>query len=210
MAHISSIAAAMFTDLSVAIGTIATGKDPGVAPADNLQATWDALFTTVTSNPKYLRVLNVREFPAIGAQPNIVNVPVYGQKTASTVGGQSDPPSLEITLNFVPSHWAPGSTAPTFSAGDMTSPGSVLYNMIGDGISRPWRLALLASKPAGTAGASQGIYDSNVGGLGNVNNSYFYFRGKLESLLVTPSLTDATTATLAMSIQGDFLGPFTT
>jgi hypothetical protein len=207
----------MFTDLSVAIGTIASGKDPGVTAATQDKAGYDAKFVTATSNPQYLRLLNVREFPAIGAQPNIVNVPVYGQKQAQTVGGQSDPPSLEVTINYVATLWAAGTTAPTFASGEMTNPGSVLANMVGDGISRPWRFLLLPTPPKTvanggtvTTSATQGVYDSNAGGVGTVANTYFYFMGKIESMLVTPSLTDATTATLAFSVQSDFLGPYTT
>jgi len=36
-----------------------------------------------------------------------------------------------------------------------------------------------------------------------------YFVGKVESLLTTPARDDAMTATVALSIQSDFYGPFT-
>jgi hypothetical protein len=213
MAHISSIAAAIYTDLSVATGTNVT---PGTAAATTYpidEAGLKALFTTATSSPKYLRLRNVRSFPAVGSPANIVKVPVYGQKTSQTVSGQSDAPSLEVTVNYVATDWAKGATATTFASGDVNVMGSEFANMVGDGVKRVWRLALMAA-PVGsgttqTPGITQGLYDSNAGGLGSTQNTQFYFHGKLESLLITPSLTDGTTATLSFSIQSDFYGAYT-
>jgi hypothetical protein len=203
MAHISSIGAAMFTDLSVITGTVTSGKAESAPtqPATKDATGFQALFVTATSISKYAKVSNVREFPAIGTPANIVSVPVYGQKQGQSIGGQSDAPSLEITINYVPSDWAKGTSGST--------PESSLANMVGDGVSRVWRFTLLNADSTATAGASLGKYDSIVGGLGTVQNSQYYFFGKLESLLVTPSLTDATTATIAISVQSDFYGAYT-
>jgi len=203
MAHISSIGAAMFTDLSVITGTVTSGKAEAspTQPATKDATGFQALFTTATSISKYAKINNVREFPAIGTPANIVSVPVYGQKQGQSIGGQADAPSLEITINYVASDWAKGNTG--------TSPESSLANMVGDGISRVWRFTLLNADSTATPGAALGRYDSVAGGLGTVQNSQYYFFGKLESLLVTPSLTDATTATIAISVQSDFYGAYT-
>jgi hypothetical protein len=203
MAHISSIGAAMFTDLSVITGTVVAGKaeTSPTQPATKDATGFQALFTTATSVSKYAKINNVREFPAIGAPANIVSVPVYGQKQGQSIGGQADAPSLEITINFVASEWAKGTTG--------TTPASSLANMVGDGISRVWRFTLMNADSTATVTASLGQYDSVAGGLGTTQNSQYYFFGKLESLLVTPSLTDATTATLAISVQSDFYGAYT-
>jgi len=203
MAHISSIGAAMFTDLSVITGTVVAGKaeTSPTQPATKDATGFQSLFTTATSVSKYARINNVREFPAIGAPANIVSVPVYGQKQGQSIGGQADAPSLEITINFVASEWAKGNTG--------TTPASSLANMVGDGISRVWRFTLMNADSTATVTASLGQYDSVAGGLGTTQNSQYYFFGKLESLLVTPSLTDATTATLAISVQSDFYGAYT-
>jgi len=203
MAHISTIGAAIYTDLSVYVGTIANGKAETTAtmPTTYDASGFQAMFTTAATISKYAKIPNVREFPAIGAQPNIVNVPVYGQKQSSTVGGQSDAPSLEVTINYVGTDWAKNTTG--------SSPESTLGNMIGDGVSRIWRFTLLNADSTATVGTTQGKYDSNVGGLGTVQNSQWYFKGRIESLLVTPSLTDATTATIAISVQSDFYGSYT-
>jgi hypothetical protein len=40
-------------------------------------------------------------------------------------------------------------------------------------------------------------------------NTEFYFKGKIEAILVNPALTDATTATVTLSAQSDFFGPAT-
>ena len=203
MAHISSIGAAMFTDLSVITGTVVAGKaeTSPTQPATKDATGFQSLFTTATSVSKYAKINNVREFPAIGAPANIVSVPVYGQKQGQSIGGQADAPSLEITINFVASEWAKGNTG--------TTPASSLANMVGDGISRVWRFTLMNADSTATVTASLGQYDSVAGGLGTTQNSQYYFFGKLESLLVTPSLTDATTATLAISVQSDFYGAYT-
>lgn len=213
MAHLNSISAAMFTDLAFAFTANTGGIATAAAPSALTQAGFDALFVTASSAPKYLRIQNVRSFPAVGAPANIVNVPVFGQRQSQTIGGQSDAPSLEVTINYVPSDWIKGTTASTFNAdGSVLSRGTELGNMVGDGVIRAWRLALLSTAPNGaTNGASLSQYDSKVTGIGanSVQNSIFYWNGKLESMLITPSLTDATTATLAFSIQSDFYGPYT-
>ena len=88
MTHISSIGAGMYTDLSMSRETYS-----GTLPAD--ETAWKALFTaelangavvTVTAG-EYTRIKNVREFPAIGTPPNIVNVPVYGSSTSQQIQG---------------------------------------------------------------------------------------------------------------------------
>jgi len=48
-------------------------------------------------------VTHIREFPSFGKPANIVNVPNYGQSVSSQIQGQSDAPTLEFTLNYVPS-----------------------------------------------------------------------------------------------------------
>jgi len=191
MAHITSIGAAMFTDLSVATGTVTAGVAAAPQPGSFDESGFEALFATESSAlGGFTRITNVRDFPAIGTPANIVNVPVYGSTTSQTIQGQADAPSLEVTINYIPNDWAKG---------------GVLGNMVGDSIQRAWRFTLLQTDSKG-AGLTK--YATTTDGLGTVPNSSFYFIGKLESLLVTPSLTDATTATLAFSIQSKFYGPF--
>ena len=208
MAHLSSIGAAIFTDLAVAYAANTGGVATATAyPTDSTGL--QALFVTATSNNKYFRLNNVREFPPIGAQPNIVNVPVFGQKQSQTVGAQSDAPTLEVTINYVAADWVKGAVASTWTTGDPAIKGSELANMVGDGVKRVWRLALLNAAPTAVSTASLNAYDSVAAGLGTVPNTQFFWHGKLESMLITPSLSDATTATLSFSIQSDFYGAFT-
>lgn len=193
MAHISSIGAGIFSDLSIA----APSTVPSFATLDT-QSEFDALFATeiasaggVKAAATFVRVANVREFPSIGTPANVVNVPVYGQKFSQTIGGQADAPSLEITLNYVAADWAAG---------------TILGDLVGSGNQAVFRFSLLNSEPTLATAAK---YASTAAGLGSVQNSNYYWIGKMESLLVNPQLTDANTATLTLSIQSKFFGAYT-
>jgi hypothetical protein len=179
MAHITSIGAGIFSAMAVN-----TTEITDLTSVDDLTE----LVGKFTSAATFTEIKNVREFPQIGTPANIVNVPVYGQKTSSQIQGQSDSPNLEVTLNYIPSEWTPS---------------SALGALVGNGKVYAFQFSMLNAKPAGlhtTAGAT---------GLGSVNNSNFYFVGKIEALLVSPQLTDANQATLTLSSQGGFFGPAT-
>jgi len=193
MAFPTSIGAGIFSDIA-----IATPIAPLTAPPAN-EAAWKALFATEAANVggvaaagAFVRIQNVREYPAIGTPANIVNVPVYGAPNSSQVQGQSDAPDLSLTLNYVASDWAPA--------------GTLLGPMVGDGVQRAFRFALLNAKPTATTTAQ---YASTAPGLGTVPNAQFYWMGKLEALVVNPQLTDANQATLTLTIQGAFAGAYT-
>lgn len=198
MSHISSIGAGLYTDLSIAVpltnlsaANIATIE--GASTIATL-APWFAAEIKPVGGEKadttktFVRVDNIREFPPLGTPPNVVNVPRYGSKTSSQIQGQSDAPSMELTLNFVPSVWAKGT-------------GQILGNMVGDGIQYLFRVSLLNSEPDG--------YETATDGLGTVQNSQYFFIGKLEALQVSPQLTDANTATITITVQSEFIGAFT-
>lgn len=197
MAHIQSIGAGMFSDLSVAVPST-----PPVFAALDTESEFNALFAseiqsaggTLGANT-FVRVKNVREFPAMGTPPNIVNVPTYGQKTSQQIQGQSDAPNLEITLNYVPSEW---------------SAGSVLGNMVGDGKQYVMRFALLnAQSPGYASTGANNLGGSAATGAGSVENSVYYWVGKVEALVVNPQLSDANTATITLSLQSKFYGAYT-
>ena len=109
------------------------------------------------------------------------------------IQGQADAPSMEITLNFVASDWADEST-------------NILGSMVGDGIQHVFRFTLMNAAPTGS-GATK--FASTSGGVGTVQNSQYYWIGKLEALLVNPQLTDANTATITITVQSDFYGAYT-
>lgn len=194
MAHINAIGASLFSDLAIA----APLNPPASFSALDTKAEFDALFATeIESNGgtkaanTFVRAKNVREFPSMGTPPNIVNVPTFGQKTSQQVQGQSDAPNLEITVNYVAADWAAN---------------TILGSMVGDGKQYAMRFTLLNTEPTGT-GATK--YASVAAGLGAVQNSVFYWVGKVEAMVVNPQLTDATTATITLSIQSPFYGAFT-
>lgn len=172
MAHLSSISAAMFTDLSFTKLAVASTIDS------------EAEFNAAFAASAFERVPNVRSFPSIGTPANIVKVPVFGQVMSSSIRGQADAPQLEVQINYVPSEW------------------ESLKTYLTDGLSRGFRMVLLATDVTGSRA-------SVAGGFAPSENSIYYWRGKLESMMVAPSLSDATVATLSMSIQSDFYGPFT-
>jgi len=175
MAHISSLGAGIFTYLDIFTGTVPANTDTAAEVA--------ALFvgdTPGTPNASHIRMPSVREFPSVGTPANIVNVPVYGQKTSSQVQGQADAPSLEVTVNYV--------------AEDMTA----IHNLVGQNVAFRFMMTASACTPAEGS-------DSTLA----KENTEFYFLGKIEAILVNPALTDTTTATVTMSTQTEFFGPAT-
>lgn len=178
MAHIQTIGASIYAALAVS-------NDP-LASIPTTEAGWKALFATTAD---YDLIEDIRDMPSVGAPPNIVKVPVYGQAQSQSIGAQSDAPDLELTINFVPSKWAAG---------------AVLKGYLDNKTPVAFQLSLLQAKPNGADG-----YAAIATGLGTVSNSSMYFAGKLESMEVTPSLDDAVTATLALSVQTDFKGWYT-
>lgn len=211
MSHVTSIGASLFSDLAIAVG--ATSATAGYTSSDLLtidsEATLHSYFkteintgagTTLTDG-KFIRITGIRSFPAIGTPPNIVKVPVYGQKTSQTIQAQADAPQLEMDLNFIPDYWASGTT---------------LGDMVGSGDQFLFRFVLLNSEPSPTFTDSRlGTKFASVAagtapkGIGVVANSVYYWIGKIEALMISPSLSDATTAKLSLSIQSQFYGAYT-
>jgi len=194
MTHISSIGAGLYSDLSVAMPLT-----PPTFSGLDTDSEFHALFATKIESiggtkaaNTFVQVKNVREFPAMGTPPNIVNVPVYGSKTSQQIQGQADSPTLEINMNFVASEWAKDGT-PT-----------LLGAAVGDGNQYVFRFALMNAEPGSAYNSTAGIT-----GLGKVGNSVWYWVGKMEALLVNPQLTDANTATLTISVQSQFYGAYT-
>jgi len=195
MAQITSIGAGLFSDLAIHVPSTLLSAS-ALAGLDTSAEFLDLFATDITDTGtkaagSFVRVKNVREFPALGTPPNIVNVPVYGSKTSQQIQGQADSPSVEITLNYIPADWAPTTN---------------LGALVGDGNQYVFRFALLNAQP--------GTYISKAAagapGLGSVQNSQWFWYGKVEALLVTPQLTDANQATLTISVQSPFFGAYTT
>jgi len=195
MTQISSIGAGLYTDMAMAVPS--SPIDVSTLGSATVDTTWKDFFDVeinsaggTKATDTFVRIKNVREFPSIGTPPNIVNVPVYGQSQSQQIQGQSDAPSVELSLNFVATDWADG---------------SILGDAVGDGNQYVFRFALMNSMPGGySSDAINGPSD-----IGAVENSLYFWIGKLEALLVNPQLTDATTATVTMSVQSAFFGAFT-
>jgi hypothetical protein len=183
----TSISAAQFSALAVSRDAVPTSLTES-----NLKAN----FATAAD---FVEIENIRDMPSFGTPANIVKVPVYGQAQTQSIGAQSDAPDLELTINYIPSEWAKAnaSFATTGTLGDA----------VADGVAKVFQFALLPAKPPALTTA----LTAGVGGTlaAPVPNALIYFVGKVESLLVNPARDDASTATVALSIQSDFFGPFT-
>lgn len=93
-----TVTAVLTADLTLdAVGV--TASYTGTMPTTGIQA-------VVADATAVVSVGNIREFPSLGTPANIVNVPVYGQSVSAQVSGQSDAPSLEFTLNYIPADHA--------------------------------------------------------------------------------------------------------
>jgi len=191
MAHISSISAGMFSDLSVCVDL----DQNTLAIVNPTQITLKACFANEIANGtapgvdtgEFIRIKNVREFPSMGTPPNIVNVPVYGSKTSQQIQGQADAPSMELTLNYIGTDWQ--DTA------------NYLGSLVGDNVQRVFRFTLMNDKPT--------THASTTAGLGTVANSQYFWYGKIEAFQVNPQLTDANTATVTITVQSEFFGAYT-
>jgi len=194
MTHIASLGAAIYTDLSVGLGTVASnasGASSLVASPDTFTNWQTAFGTEGTSSNNFLRIPNVRTFPSIGTPANIVNVSEYQVRQTKTIQGQADAPSLEVEVNYIPSLYIKGAS------------GSVLGNLVSDGLTHLFRFTLLQSLPTDYSSTSGSTH------LGSVGNTQYFWLGKIEALLVKPDLKDTLVATLTLSIQSEFYGAFT-
>jgi len=95
MALISNIGAGIFTKLKYKADSSYT-----LPTSDSTHQAFIAGGGDFAGNTE---VTNIREFPSFGKPANIVNVPSYGQSVSSQIQGQADAPTLEFSLNYVPS-----------------------------------------------------------------------------------------------------------
>lgn len=197
MAHINDIGVGLYSDISFTLGAGAAAALPATYDSAGFHARFATLDTAApfaAATGSFARILNVREFPSMGTPPNIVKVPVYGSKQSQQIQGQADAPTMDITINYVPADWAAGA----------------LGDYLNDGVTRAFRFALMNAQPPGWASVTTA--GAGLGGTAITNvikNSIFYWTGRMEALLVKPSLTDATTAVLTLSMQSDFYGAYT-
>jgi len=188
MAHISSIGASKFTTLDFVANAV---NNTNSASAD-LHALFASNSTTIlatntatdeTPEAAVKHVGNIREFPSLGTPANIVNVPVYGKASSSQVSGQSDAPSLEFTLNYIPADHA-------------------ALDTLRKSATRLCFRVRIADADI-TADASGILTADNADKFAD-----FYFFGTIASFEVAPSLSDSLQATISLTIEGDFSGPF--
>ena len=193
--HQSNISASMFTSLAVSSTALSAANIAALTDAASCHAYFAKEIQNIGGTPasdSFINIDNIREFPAIGAAANLVKVPAYGHKQTQQISGQTDAPSFEVKLNYVPADWS------------LTSN---LGKRVKDGKVYLLRIAIANVPPTGTDATTRAA--STADGLGTVENTVFYFVGGMANLQVTPQLTDATQATLALTVQSDFMGAYT-
>jgi len=223
MANISAIGAGIYTslafiDLPVVEGTGTSGQDVGVG---DTPAQWAANFevrpvpipddegafvpwNAVDDARAFGRV---REFPNIGIPANVINVPQYGQATSSQITGQSDPPSMDFTFNYVPTQHF------------------FIDTLRAEGTRRIFRVRLAngeqvvatgggenesgGTDPVGTSGVNLPYEKENDSGGSEMREfSDFYFFGSVASFEIVPALTDSNQLNVSLTIDGQLEGPF--
>lgn len=162
MALISNIGAGIFTTLKYKADSTYT------LPTDD--TTHQAFIAGGGDFSGATEVTSIREFPSFGKPANIVNVPQYGQSVSSQIQGQADAPTMEFTVNYVPSVHA------------------AIQDLVQDG--------------------NTYVFQIDVKNAETGDNGSFYVKGAFASFEVTPSLTDSNQATITMSTEGDYKGPF--
>jgi hypothetical protein len=180
MAFFTTITGGQYSFMAVCV-------DPTVIPL-NVDTEAEAKECFNAAN-KFVEIPNIREFPSFGTPPNIVNVPIFGQPISGQVQAQSDAPNLTLTVNYTPDQWGPATP---------------LGLMVGDGKPYVFQLSLCSAKPPSLIAAP------GATGLGNVGNASWYFAGRIDSIQINTSVSDAVTAEIAMSMPtGRFFGPYT-
>jgi hypothetical protein len=192
MGHISTLGAGMFSTLAISrLPQAATGS----------QSALKAFFTTevangqigAATNTQFVNIKDIKEFPAMGTPPNIVKVPLFGSKTSMQIQGQADAPTMDITLAYKGAEWQKSA--------------NYLGDLIGKNKLYAFRFTLLNKDSSGITPSTK--YASLGTGLGTVENSQYFWYGKLEALVVNPQLNDANTCTLTISVQSEVYGAFT-
>jgi hypothetical protein len=183
MAHINNIGASIYTRIDYVPGSISTADR---ATTTNLSGKFESVLaaddTIATVAAGVVAIEGIREFPSLGTPSNIVNVPQYGQSISSQIQGQADAPSLEFTFNYIPTEH--------FALDTLRKAGTNLV----------FRVRLSNTEDGGVQATPAADAATEYEDI--------YFQGTIASFEIVPALTDATQANLALTIDGDFEGPF--
>jgi len=183
MAHIDNIGASIYTRIDYVPGNISTGDRANPAQlAGKFEDQAPTTTTAGTTDSFVVAIEGIREFPSLGTPSNIVNVPQYGQSISSQIQGQADAPSLEFTFNYIPTNHA------------------ALDTLRKAGTNLVFRVRLSNTEDGG-------VQDTPAED-GTAEYEDIFFQGTIASFEIVPALTDATQANIALTIDGDFEGPF--
>jgi hypothetical protein len=223
MPNITAIGAGLYTSLAyielpVVEGTGSSGVNVGRA---DVGSNWALEFEDRTdsspgegnnvawSGEEFGRAFGrIREFPNLGIPANIVNVPQYGQPSSSQVVGQSDPPNLDFTFNYVP--------AQHYFIDDLRASGEARCFRVR--LSNGELIKSVGSGGTNDSGGSDHAnsvpdvvlpYEVEVSSNADMREfSDFYFFGSVASFEIVPALTDANQLNVSLTIDGQLSGPW--
>lgn len=183
MAHITNLNSSTFTTLAFT-GETRAGADVAraVTTRPATPAAWRTLFTGTTNS----------DTDSDGDRVLVTNVREF-----PSLGTPANIVNVPVYGQSISSQVGGQADAPTleFTVNYTPSDHAVLDNMRINGTQVAWRVRLAGSESAEAGGVGESYDD-------------FYFLGTVQSLEVTPALNDATQATFAVSINGDFAGPY--
>ena len=210
MSHISTVGAGLFSRFAFALVPVTT-ELPLSPSASEIQGLGDK-FTTekipagATDIPAapaagdFSPITNLREPPAIGTPPNLINVPEFENETAIQVQGQADPNNLEILTNYVPARWTKAR----------------LGKFLGDGKTYLFAMYLVNAKPPGYSLKRTGITGSDktlsawVGSAdAGPENDVFFFHAAMPAQSIQANLRESNQATVTLALKSHFVGPYT-
>ena len=186
MAFPNNVSAAIYSRFIMSTTELSATQVDGL---DNKVA-WAKEFSGASTNRVDLG--NIRDMPSFGTPANIIKVPEFGRDQTLSIGAQPDAPDLEFTINFVGSDW------------DEEASATVVGDYVSDGRTRPMMISMLSSESS-----SNRIGMNDGTGISGALNATIFFAGRIESALFNPMRDDASTVTVALSVQSNFFGPVT-
>lgn len=147
------------------------------------------LFTTQGTD--FDIIPNVAQMPSLGSTPNLKDVAEFGRQTARMVQTQSSGVSLELSVNFDPSQWTPGTT-------------------FGDFVTQRRQTAFAAAFVDAEPPNFQ-MTQATAGDpwLGDVNNWVMFWTGRFEAIVLEASTDSESIARVTITLTSPmFYGPY--
>lgn len=180
MPALSVLSAGVYSDVAVCINQDLT--------PDKDRLTEERCLIAFSNPNNFIRISEIFKIFDVGNSVTVTSVPSYGQWMSQQVAVQGGDSALELEINYIPSLWKEG---------------SILKTWIGSEVPQLIRVAILDSRPNGYASAPE-----SMGGLGDTQNSQYFFLGNLTGLRVLAKTQSANTGILNIIRKSDMYGPY--